>query len=217
MNTIYRLIASIILIALGISTSPAQKSLPADHNATANKESRDQHPMSFAEKAYEEARENSPFAKVVPVKVRSQVHINLAAQLTDYAAKFLGTRYRAGGSSKNGFDCSGFTSHIFANFGIALNRDSRAQYTQGEEIDLADVRPGDLLFFSSARSGKGRIGHVAMVVSVDPETNACKFIHASSSKGITYDRFPDGGYYSRHFVGAKRIIGAEDMKIQASL
>ena len=153
----------------------------------------------------------------MPVKVRSQVHINLAAQLTDYAAKFLGTRYRAGGSSKNGFDCSGFTSHIFANFGIALNRDSRAQYTQGEEIDLADVRPGDLLFFSSARSGKGRIGHVAMVVSVDPETNACKFIHASSSKGITYDRFPDGGYYSRHFVGAKRIIGAEDMKIQASL
>lgn len=217
MNKFIRIISAIALGAVSALGCMAQKSLPVSHSTTAQNESHDLRPMSFAERAYEEARQHSPFARVRPVKVHSQVHINLAAQLTDYAAKFLGTRYRRGAAGPKAFDCSGFTSYIFSNFGISLSRDSRSQFTQGEQVAFNDIRPGDLLFFSTRRSGKGGIGHVAMVVSVDEKTNSCTFIHASSSKGISYDRYPDGGYYSNHYVGARRVIGNSSPKIQANL
>ena len=87
-----------------------------------------------------------------------------------------------------------------------MPRTSRMQYSEGEKVSRKDVRPGDLLFFSSPRSGKGKVGHVAMVVDVNERDNSLTFIHASSSKGVSYQKFPDGGYYSRHYIGAKRII-----------
>lgn len=217
MKKFSRIITIYAITALSALGCMAQKALPTSHSNTAKNESQDPRPLSFAERAYEEARQNSPFAKVIPVKVHSQVHVNLASKLTDYASKFIGTRYSRGASGPKAFDCSGFTSYIFKNFGISLSRDSRSQYTQGENIAFNDVLPGDLLFFSSHRSGKGGIAHVAMVVSVDPDTHSCTFIHASSSKGISYDRYPDGGYYSNHYVGARRVIGDSSLKIQANL
>ncbi len=80
------------------------------------------------------------------------------------------------------------------------------QYAQGSEVPKEDLKPGDLMFFSSPRSGRGRVGHVAMVVDVDPDSGKCTFIHASTSKGVSYQTFPDGGYFSRNYIGAKRVI-----------
>lgn len=80
------------------------------------------------------------------------------------------------------------------------------QFTQGTKVDRDDLRPGDLMFFSSPRSGKGQVGHVGIVVDVDESTGSVTFIHASTKKGITYQKFPDGGYYSRAYIGAKRVI-----------
>lgn len=219
MNTVVRTISAIILAVASAVGCMAQTPLPSSHSTTARNEVQDHKPLSFAERAYEEARIHSPFARVMPVKVHSQSHVNLnlVSQITDYAAKFLGTRYRRGTAGPSSFDCSGFTSYIFGNFGITLSRDSRSQYNQGEKVAFEEVQPGDLLFFSGSRNRKGGIGHVAMVVSVDPETNTCTFIHASSSKGISYDRYPDGGYYSKRFVGARRVIGSSSPKIQANL
>ncbi len=130
----------------------------------------------------------------------------IAENLTEFAAPFLGRRYVWGATGPKNFDCSGFTSYVFRNQGIELPRTSRMQYTQGEKVDRSDLKAGDLMFFSSPRSGKGTVGHVGIVVSVDEETNAVTFIHASTKKGITYQKFPDGGYYSRNYIGAKRVI-----------
>ncbi len=132
---------------------------------------------------------------------------DVAGDLAAYAAQFLGRRYVFGATGPKAFDCSGFTSHVFKQAGIELNRTSRMQYTQGEAIAHSDIQPGDLMFFSSPRSGKGKVGHVAMVVDVDKDNNECTFIHASSSKGVTYQKFPDNGYFSRNYIGAKRVIG----------
>ena len=130
--------------------------------------------------------------------------------LKNFAAKFIGRRYVWGSTGPKTFDCSGFTSYIFRNAGVTLNRTSRMQYTQGESVkNTSDLRPGDLMFFSSPRSGKGRVGHVAMVVEVDDNGKSLTFIHAASSKGVSYQRFPDGGYYSRNYIGAKRILQPE--------
>lgn len=159
--------------------------------------------------AYDNARENSPFAIIADSNERSSSDNNeLIGQIKDFAAQFLGTRYRLGAAGPKQFDCSGFIGYVFRNFGFNLHRDSRSQYLQGVRVEKGDIKPGDLLFFSSRSSGKGRVGHVAMVVDVN-EDGSCRFIHASSSKrGVVYQNFPDNGYYSRHFIGAKRIIGA---------
>ena len=134
---------------------------------------------------------------------------SVADNLKEYAAKFLGTRYVWGATGPKSFDCSGFTGYVYRNFGINLDRTSREQFLQGEHVGVENLRPGDLLFFSSRSSGRGNVGHVAMVLSVDSSTQTCKFIHASVKKGVTYQTFPDGGYYQRNFIGARRILGTE--------
>jgi len=128
----------------------------------------------------------------------------LAAQIIEYADQYLGRPYRSGAKGPSAFDCSGFTSYIFKNYDISLSPSSRTQYTQGRKISKNEIRPGDLLFFSGRRGGK-TVGHVALAVDVD-ENGTVRFIHAATSKGITYDTYPDGGYYSKRFIGARRVI-----------
>lgn len=132
--------------------------------------------------------------------------VDVANGVTEIASTFLGRKYVWGATGPKSFDCSGFTSYVFRSQGIELPRTSRMQYTQGEKVDRDKLRAGDLMFFSSPRSGRGRVGHVGIVVDVDHETGSLTFIHASTSKGITYQKFPDGGYYSRNYIGAKRVI-----------
>lgn len=127
--------------------------------------------------------------------------------LVEFASTLLGRKYVWGAVGPKTFDCSGFTSYVFKNQGIELPRTSRMQHAQGESVDRNELRPGDLMFFSSPRTRKGVVGHVGMVVSVDDSTGNVTFIHASTKKGITYQKFPDGGYFSRTYIGAKRIVG----------
>lgn len=128
----------------------------------------------------------------------------LAGQIIEYAEQHLGRPYRSGAKGPSAFDCSGFTSYIFKNYGISLSPSSRTQYTQGTKIDKDEIRPGDLLFFGGRAGGK-TVGHVALAVDVD-DNGRVKFIHAASKKGIRYDTYPDGGYYSKRFLGARRVI-----------
>lgn len=121
-----------------------------------------------------------------------------------YAEKFLGTRYRYGGYSRAGFDCSGFTSYVFANFGIDLPRSSRDQALKGLPIERSAIIRGDLLFFKGRNVNSSVVGHVGLVTEVSDST--IRFIHASRKKGISYDHI-DSDYYRRRYIGAKRIIG----------
>ena len=123
-------------------------------------------------------------------------------ELLDYAATFKGTRYRSGASSPSGFDCSGFTSYVFAKFGYKLTRSSRSQINDGDIVEKKDLKPGDLVFFNGRKVGK-RIGHVGIVTEVDSANGNFKFIHASNSRGVTVST-SDEAYYKRRFVGACR-------------
>lgn len=137
-----------------------------------------------------------------------EAQTSLTERLKDFASTFLGRRYVYGSTGPKSFDCSGFTSYVFRNEGIDLPRTSRMQYTVGEKVDRDSLKAGDLMFFSSPLSGKGRVGHVAIVVDVDKNDGSCTFIHASRGKGVNLQKFPDGGYYSRHYIGAKRVISS---------
>lgn len=122
--------------------------------------------------------------------------------MMDEAFSLLGTRYRPGASGPGGFDCSGFTSYLYRQIGVDLNRSSRGQYTQGEAVASNDLQKGDLVFFTSPGSGSS-IGHVGIVVDYDPMNKKFNFIHASS-KGVTVSSSSEP-FYSRRYVGARRI------------
>ena len=128
----------------------------------------------------------------------------LAMRMLTEAERHRGKRYMMGSTGPNTFDCSGFTSYVFAKFGIKLHRMSAAQYTQGHSIDKKELRPGDLVFFT--RSSVRGVGHVGIVYSVDKRRGSFKFIHASVSKGITIDDFASSAYYIKRYVGARRIL-----------
>lgn len=116
----------------------------------------------------------------------------------------LGKRYSRGAKGPNRFDCSGFSSYVYRQFGYNLSPSSRGQYSQGDAVKKNDLRKGDLVFFSSRRSGRN-VGHVGIVVSADNENGTFKFIHASTSRGIRVDVSEDP-YYRARYIGARRVI-----------
>lgn len=135
---------------------------------------------------------------------------SIVPDMVAYAKKFIGKRYRLGAKGPNRFDCSGFTSYVFKEFGYKLNPTSRTQYTQGVKVEKDEVLPGDLLFFSG-RKVSSNVGHVGMVIDVDADNQTIKFIHATIGGGVKIDTYPDGGYYSKRFIGVRRVLSDEDL------
>lgn len=127
-----------------------------------------------------------------------------ASDLIEFAKQYIGRPYRRGAKGPKAFDCSGFTSFVYRNFDISLSPSSGTQSTQGEEIQRADIMPGDLLFFKG-RGNNSRVGHVGIAVDVEDSGNV-KFIHAATSGGIRIDNLNDAGYYQKRYVGARRVI-----------
>ena len=134
----------------------------------------------------------------------SEESIEIIEDLLDEAQSHSGKRYRSGAKGPKNFDCSGFTSYVYNQFGYKLNASSSAQYSNGVEVKSGELRPGDLVFFTSPRS-RGGVGHVGIVVSADNDEKTFKFIHAAISGGIQIDN-STAPYYKKRYVGARRII-----------
>lgn len=130
-------------------------------------------------------------------------HTQTIDGLLSEAETYLGTPYRYGGTTRNGIDCSAFVLSVFgAAVGINLPRVAAAQALEGENIDREHLQKGDLIFFSQ---GGGRISHVGIVYDVTSEGDI-KFIHSSSSNGVSITSLNNSSYWSPKFRFAKRII-----------
>jgi peptidoglycan DL-endopeptidase CwlO len=116
--------------------------------------------------------------------------------LAGTALGFRGTPYRNGGSDPQGFDCSGFTQYVFAQYGVALPRDVREQFKMGTAVDPGSVAPGDLVFFTTTAPGAS---HVAIALGGD------QFVHAPSSSGVVRVERLSSGYWAPRYVGARRV------------
>ena len=127
----------------------------------------------------------------------------LLNDLLSEARSHIGKRYSRGSKGPSAFDCSGFSSYVYRQFGYSLSPSSRDQYMQGEKVDRKELRKGDLVFFKG-RSIKGGVGHVGIVVDADENGNF-SFIHAATSKGITISNCSEP-YYAARFIGGKRVI-----------
>jgi cell wall-associated NlpC family hydrolase len=119
--------------------------------------------------------------------------------------QYFGTRYRSGGQTPAGFDCSGFVRFMFGKvFNMELPRSSREMAAIGNKISKNDLQPGDLVFFQT----KGQhINHVGIFIGNDT------FVHSSLSKGITEDQL-NHNYYEKRFAGAVRLLDPSSEKGQ---
>lgn len=130
-----------------------------------------------------------------PVKVASANPTG--SVIVQAASRFRGVRYRWGGSSRSGFDCSGFTRYVFRHkAGIDLPHSSSAQFRKGVPVSRKELKSGDLVFFRTYRRGAS---HVGIYIGNG------KFIHASSSGGRVRVDSMNSGYYRARYVGARRI------------
>ena len=127
----------------------------------------------------------------------------LSGQLIDTASTNIGTRYRSGGTTKGGFDCSGLMVATFAAFEIKLPRSSIEQSSYGTKINTEEAQKGDLIFFKT--NGRRRINHVGMVVEVCE--GEIKFIHSSIRKGVIISSTREN-YYKRSFAQVNRVLEA---------
>lgn len=123
-------------------------------------------------------------------------------KITENALKFKGTKYKYGGTTENGMDCSGLVFTSFLEENIKLPRSSRGMSLEGERLSLVDVNIGDLLFFETDKKKKV-INHVGLVIEIQP--GHILFIHSSTSKGVIISSLADD-YWFDHFVMARRVI-----------
>lgn len=119
--------------------------------------------------------------------------------VVEFAKQYLGYKYVAGGASPStGFDCSGFTSYVYKNFGVSLNRTSKDQVKNGVAVSRSELEPGDLVLFKG-KTGSA-IGHVGIYIG------GGKFIHASTpSTGVIISGLSES-YYNTRYVSARRVI-----------
>lgn len=130
-------------------------------------------------------------------------YIPVTDSIINYGKLFLDTPYRYGASGTSSFDCSGFTSHVYRNFGYNLERSSADQATQFDTINPENLKTGDLVFFSGRRKSQ-RVGHVGIVVAKN-DSGSFDFIHASVQKGVTISNSEED-YYKKRFIKANRVI-----------
>jgi len=139
------------------------------------------------------------------VKVNEKEHETSSESLIDFAKSMLGIPYRyATSNPKVGFDCSGFVSYVFSNFGFKVPRSSKEFSYAGKETTLKDAKVGDVLIFTGSNSKIRRIGHVGIVYSIDED--GIKFIHASSGKAKGVTITPLNGHYQNRFLKIVSII-----------
>jgi len=127
---------------------------------------------------------------------------NKTDRVIQQAQAFAGTRYKFGGTTSKGMDCSGLVYVAFQKEQIVLPRVSRDMATRGKPVNENKVEKGDLVFFRTNKSIK-RINHVGLVTAI--KSGQIYFIHATTSKGVLTSSL-DERYWRNAFVQARRVI-----------
>lgn len=126
-----------------------------------------------------------------------------ADNIVNYAKQFKGVRYKWGGTTKSGMDCSGLIFESFRAYDIILPRISRDMAKKGDKISLNKVQEGDLLFFKTGKNRRNSINHVGLVIK--SKAGDITFIHATTSKGVLVSNLSEN-YWKSAFVEVRKIL-----------
>lgn len=121
--------------------------------------------------------------------------------LVEKASQYIGIKYKYGGTTPKGFDCSGLMCTTFKEIDLSLPRTSSAQANFGEKIKMKESQKGDLIFFATGR--KNRISHVGLITEVNEDE--IKFIHASTSSGVMISSSKEP-YYASRIIQVNRVL-----------
>ena len=111
----------------------------------------------------------------------------------------IGRPYRYGGTTPDGFDCSGLTRYVYAQAGVSLPRSTREQHDAGKTIKINQAQPGDLLFYRFGRSG-GNVDHVAIYLGNG------EAVHAPATGRTVIVASVGDPWWEKRFVNAVRVI-----------
>lgn len=137
---------------------------------------------------------------VVLVDAAEATKSSKGQEIAAYALQFVGYPYVYGGSSPSGFDCSGFTSYVYRQFGYSLNRSAASQLSNGTPVSMSELQPGDLVLFKKSGTGSKAASHVGIYIGNN------QFVHASTSTvGVIVSSLSEA-YYTSGFVGGRRIV-----------
>lgn len=178
----------------GIYKMPENKRIAAKANANKNAPEKVE-----AKKAAIGSKINDKNADDYVITVDNSSY--LVKQLINAAEEMLGSNYKSGGTTPDGFDCSGLMYSTFKKFDITLPRSSVDMAKIGRRLNDDDIQKGDLIFFKT--NGKSVINHVGMVTEVTDDE--IKFIHSSTQKGVIISSTKEP-YYGRTFAQANRIL-----------
>jgi cell wall-associated NlpC family hydrolase len=117
-----------------------------------------------------------------------------------YALGLIGVNYKYGGNSPDGgLDCSGLVRHVFEEVtGVSLPRTAKEMSKVGAKVSMADLQPGDLVFFNTRRFA---FSHVGIYLGDN------RFVHAPSRGSEVRIASIEQSYWQKHFNGARRLIG----------
>ena len=118
-------------------------------------------------------------------------------ELVGVARSLIGAPYVNGGTTPEGFDCSGFVRYVFGQVGVTVPRSMREQTATGDRVDRTRLRPGDVIFFAID-------GHTISHVGI--ATGADTFVHAPSSRGRVREESLNVDYWRTRFAEARRFI-----------
>lgn len=153
-----------------------------------------------------EAKKKKPVPEKVPVELPEKIakpdEITKRQGIADYAQTYVGTKYKYGGKTPDGFDCSGFTSHVMKEYDVKLPGNSASQSKMGKKTNLKKAQAGDLVYFR--RSPAGKVFHIAIVVSNGKE--GTKIAH-STSRGVVVDNLSRSDYWRPKISGVRDVIG----------
>ncbi|MDB5014745.1 MAG: NlpC/P60 family protein, partial [Daejeonella sp.] len=124
--------------------------------------------------------------------------------LLNYAKTLIGITYKYGSiDPKQGFDCSGFITHVFNHFDISIPRSSVDFTNVGKEIPVNESKPGDLILFTGTDSTIRVVGHMGIIVE---NTDSTRFIHSTSGKNYGVTITPLNSYYQGRFYKVIRVF-----------
>lgn len=123
-------------------------------------------------------------------------NVDVKSKIMDQYADWKGVRYRLGGDTKRGIDCSAFVQRTFREqFGMDLPRSTYEQEDLGKKIQRTKLRAGDLVLFRAGSTGR----HVGIYLGND------QFVHASTSSGVMISKLTDN-YWNKRYREARRVL-----------
>ncbi|MDR3227561.1 MAG: CapA family protein [Prevotellaceae bacterium] len=131
-------------------------------------------------------------------------NISVMQRIIEFSKQFLGIPYHRGSKGPKSFDCSGFTSFVFGNFGYQIGASCLTQIQQGMKVMQDELQTGDLIFFKGRNNKSNNVGHVGIVISNDKNGNV-QFIH-SCLRGVIIDELNKSSYYKSRYIMGLRIF-----------